>query len=61
MTLLAGWVETLIKAKDAERLLQSHIAQAPAYTQKGVSIDSSEFYAVAANQQKISSARCIAN
>ncbi|BCG64816.1 MAG: asparagine synthase (glutamine-hydrolysing) [Methyloprofundus sp.] len=52
MTLLAGWVETLIKAKDAERLLQSHIAQAPAYTQKGVSIDSSEFYAVAANQQK---------
>jgi asparagine synthase (glutamine-hydrolysing) len=52
MTLLAGWVETLIKAKDAERLLQRHITQAPVYTQQGVNIESSEFYAIAANQQK---------
>ncbi|NOQ15228.1 MAG: asparagine synthase, partial [Methyloprofundus sp.] len=53
MTLLAGWVETTITAKDAERLLQRHIAQAPTFTQKGLSIESSAFYALAAEQDKI--------
>ncbi len=53
MTLLAGWVATTIAAKDAERLLQSHIAQAPGYTQKGVTVESSPFYVLAADQYKI--------
>ncbi|NOQ15580.1 MAG: asparagine synthase [Methyloprofundus sp.] len=53
MTLLAGWVGTTITSKDAKRLLQRYVAQAPVYTQKGVDVESSEFYAFAANQQKI--------
>lgn len=53
MTLLAGWVNTTITAKDAERLLQNYIAQAPVYTQQGVAIESSRYYALAVNQQKI--------
>ena len=53
MTLLAGWVETTVTAKDAERLLQRYIAQAPAYTQKDVGIESSKFYALATKQQNI--------
>ena len=53
MTLLAGWVETTITGKDAIQLLQSHVAQSPNYTKKYVTIESSEFYALAANQQKI--------
>ncbi len=53
MTLLAGWVGTTITSKDAKRLLQQYVAQAPAYMQKEVSVASSEFYALAAGQQKI--------
>ena len=53
MTLLAGWVGTTITAKDAERLLKNHIAQAPLYTQQGVNIASSGFYVFAADQHKI--------
>ena len=53
MTSLAGWVETTVTGKDAERLLQSHIAHSPNYAKKDVTIESSDFYALAANQQKI--------
>jgi len=53
MTLLAGWVDTVIKAKDAERLLKSHISNVPSFTTKDVTVESSAFYALAANQQKI--------
>ena len=53
MTLLAGWIETTITDKDAERLLQSYVTQSPDYTKKDVTIESSGFYALAANQQKI--------
>jgi len=53
MTLLAGWVDTTIRAKDAERLLQRHIDQSLNYTKKDTTIESSEFYALAANREKI--------
>ncbi len=53
MTLLAGWVETSIVAKDAEWLLQSHVAQAPIFTQKGVVIKSADFYALAAHKYNV--------
>ncbi len=53
MTLIVGWVDTIIKAKDAERLLKSHISNAPRFTIKDVMVESSAFYALAANQQKI--------
>ena len=53
MTLLAGWVETTIIGKDAEQLLQAHIAQSPIYTTKETTINGSKFYALAANKKKI--------
>ncbi|NOQ64811.1 MAG: asparagine synthase [Methyloprofundus sp.] len=53
MTLLAGWVETLIKGKDAAQLLKRHIAQAPSYTTAGVSIQHSEFSALAAAEHAL--------
>ncbi len=53
MTLLAGWVETTVTGKDAERLLQSYVAKAPAYTKKDGTIESSDFYALAVSQHKI--------
>ena len=53
MALIAGWVDTTITGQDAKRLLQSHVATAPSYTQKDVSIESSKFYALAANQHEI--------
>jgi len=53
MTLVVGWVDTIIKAKDAERLLKSHVNNAPSFTTKDITVESSAFYALAANQQKI--------
>ncbi len=53
MTLLAGWVETIITGKDAEKIIQTHIAQSLNYTKQYVTIESSGFYALAANKQKI--------
>ncbi len=53
MTLLAGWVGTAIINEDAKKLLQKHIAQLPNFTKKGVAVESTSFYALAASQQKI--------
>ena len=57
MTLIAGWIDTTIKGKDAEQILQSHLSQAPSYTKKDVVVESSEHYALAANQYKISNVK----
>lgn len=54
MTLLAGWVETALIGKDAKHLLQSYIAQSTDYNKQDVAIECTGFYALAANQQKIS-------
>ncbi len=59
MTLLAGWVETTITAKDAERLLKKQVAQAPAYITRDVCVDSSAFYCLATAQHRIYSAKGI--
>jgi len=53
MTLLAGWVETTILGKDSERLLHSHIDQLSNDTKKDSAIESTEFYALAANTTNI--------
>jgi len=53
MTLVAGWVETTITGKDAERLLQLDVAQSPNYIKRDVVVESSNFYTIAASQKKI--------
>ena len=57
MTLIAGWIDTIIKGKDAEQILQSHLFHTPSYTKKDVVVESSELYALAANQHKISNVK----
>lgn len=57
MTLISGWVETTIVGKDAEQLLKDHVAHSPIHLQHGIAINSSGFYALAANQNKINIAQ----